>query len=179
MAIDPRPMRRTRRVGSVEEQAFSVIELVVAVTVVAVLAGVLTPMLGRSIGEARRSAAVAECRRICNALAAYREDHGSYPPGLQGDPTYNYANGTAYGYGAEVLNTWLCDGPKKYLSAPIGRDPWGSAYNYHVFTRSDPYMDVVVFSNGPNRVCDSWDGTLWNRARFNSDDLGAFFDLPK
>jgi general secretion pathway protein G len=176
MPIVLRPHRAARPAPS---PAFSLVELIIAVVVLSLLAGVLTPMFGRSIDEARRATAVAACRQICNALAAYRDDHGSYPPGLQGDPTYSYANGTAYGYGAEVLNTWLCDGPKKYLNEPIGRDPWGSAFNYHVFTRSDPYMDVVVFSNGPDRVCDSWDGTLWNRARFNGDDLGAFFDLSK
>jgi hypothetical protein len=40
-------------------------------------------------------------------------------------------------------------------------------------------MDIVVISNGPDRVCDSWDATLWSRALFNGDDVGAFYDDAK
>src|SRR5215470_13035939 len=133
----------------------------VPIALIVGFAGVVVPTLERGPVEAadarQREVAAEECRRIAAALVAYRADHGAFPPGLQGDPTYNYGNGTAYGFGAEVLNAWLCEGGAHYVDAPIGRDPWGCAYNYQVFTRSRPCPDVVVFSNGPDRVCDSWD----------------------
>jgi hypothetical protein len=133
-------------------------------------------MVGNVIEESRRTKAAEDCRRIADALAAFRSDNGQFPPGMQGDPTYSYANKAYFGFGAEVLNKSLFEGPKQYLQAPISLDPWGQAYNYHVYTRSDPYMDVVVFSDGPNRACESWDGNLWNRGKFSGDDLGAFLD---
>ena len=154
----------------------SLMEAVVALSVIALLAGVLTPMVGNVVEEGKRTRALEECRAIADAIGAYRADHGGYPPGRQDDATYSYANQAYFGFGADVLNEWLVGGAKPYLQKPIGLDPWGQPYNYHVYTRSDPYMDVAVFSNGPNRQCESWDGHLWNRGKYGGDDLGAFFD---
>jgi type II secretory pathway pseudopilin PulG len=157
----------------------SFMEIIVAFSVIALLAGVLTPMFGNVIDDSKRTKAAEECRAIADAIGAYRVDHGDYPPGKQDDPTYSYANQAYFNFGADVLNEWLFRGAKKYLQQPIGLDPWGQPYNYHVYTRSDPYMDVAVFSNGPNQQCESWDGNLWNRGRFGGDDIGAFFDQGK
>ena len=156
----------------------SLLRRILPLALIVGFAGVVVPSLDRNAAgshdEERRAAAAAECERIAAALVAWRADHGAYPPGLQGDATYNYGNGTAYGFGAEVLNAWLCQGGAHYLDAPIGLDPWGRAYDYQVFTRSEPFPDVVVFSNGPDRVCDSWDSSSWSRRRFRGDDVGAF-----
>jgi hypothetical protein len=160
----------------------SLLRRLVPIALIVGFAGVVVPDLDRGApptDERRCAIAVRECEQIAAALVAYRSDHGAYPPGLQGDPTYNYGNGDAYGFGAEVLNAWLCKGRAHYLDAPIDRDPWGRAYNYQVFTRSKPFPDVVVFSNGPDRVCDSWDSSCWCRRQFRGDDLGAFAGREK
>jgi general secretion pathway protein G len=158
---------------------FSLMEIIVAVAVIALLAGVLTPMIGNVIEESRKASAAEDCKAIANAIGAYRQDIGTYPPGQQNDPTYNYGNKAYFGYGAEVLNKWLLEGSKKYLSKAIGNDPWGNPYSYHIYTRSDPYMDVAVFSHGPNKNCESWNGTYWNQGVFAADDIGAFYDVAK
>jgi len=154
-------------------------EIIVAVSVIALLAGVLTPMIGNVVEESKRARAAEDCKAIAEAIGAYRVDAGGYPPGQQGDPTYNYGNPAYFGYGVEVLNPTLMEGAKKYLSKAIAKDPWGNAYSYHIYTRSDPYMDVAVFSHGPNKNCESWDGNLWNKGKFGGDDIGAFFDVAK
>ena len=154
----------------------SFMEMTVAVAILALLAGVLTPILGTVLEAGRRARAAQDCKAIADALAAYHRDHEGYPPGVQEDPSYSYANGDFFGFGAEILNRWLYDGPTRYLAQPIGVDPWGQPYNYHVETRTEPYMDVVVFSNGANRLCESWDGHLWNRSQLGGDDVGAFLD---
>lgn len=158
---------------------FSFMEVIVAVAVIALLAGVLTPMVDGVVIEKKRTRAVEEARAIAEAIGKYYQDTGAYPPGAQADATYNYGNASYFNYGAEVLNTWLHDGPKRYLEQPIGNDPWGTPYSYHIYTRSDPYMDVVVFSHGPNQMCESWDGALWSKGKFGGDDLGAFFDITR
>ena len=157
----------------------SLLRRVVPIALIVGFAGVVVPTLDRGARpdeEYRREVAARDCERIAAALVAYRNDHGAYPPGLQNDPTYNYGNGTAYGFSAEVLNAWLCKGRAHYLDTPIGRDPWGRAFNYQVFTRSAAIADVVVFSNGPDRACDSWDSGCWSLRRFRRDDVGAFAD---
>jgi type II secretory pathway pseudopilin PulG len=152
-------------------------ELIVAVSVMALLAGVLTPMIGNVIEESRKTRALADCKAIVDAIGSYREEVGSYPAGTQ-TANYNYGFGGASA-GVEVLNVELIEGAKKYLSKAIGKDPWGQNYCYHIYTLSDPYMDVVVFSCGPNQTNESWDGNVWNRGAFNGDDIGAFFDVAK
>lgn len=158
---------------------FSLMELIVAVAVIALLAGVVTPMVGNVLEERKKQRAIDDCKAIAKAIGDFLAEHGSYPPGVQNDASYNYANASYWEYGAEVLNTWLYEGPKQYLAEPIGPDPWGTPYSYHVYTRTDPYMDVAVFSHGPNQACESWDGALWNRGKFGGDDCGAFFDFTR
>ena len=158
---------------------FSLMEVIVTVAVIALLAGVLTPMVDGVIDERMRQRARDEAGAIAKAIGAYYQETGAYPPGTQADASYNYGNSSYFLHGAEVLNTWLYDGPKRYLQKPIGNDPWGTPYSYHVYTRSDPYMDVAVFSHGPNKACESWDGALWNKGKFGGDDLGAFFDYTR
>lgn len=158
---------------------FSLMEVIVTVAVIALLAGVLTPMVDGVIDERMKQRARDEAGAIAKAIGAYYQETGAYPPGTQADASYNYGNASYFLHGAEVLNTWLYDGPKRYLAKPIGNDPWGTPYSYHVYTRSDPYMDVAVFSHGPNKACESWDGALWNKGKFGGDDLGAFFDYTR
>ncbi len=165
--------RTDRRAG------LSMMEVIVAITVIVLLAGVVTPMVGDVLAQKQANVAIGQAQAIAKAIGEYYQDTGSYPPGMQADQSYNYANPSYFGYGAEVLNTWLYEGPKKYLEQPIGNDPWGTPYSYHVYTRSDPYMDVAVFSHGPNHECESWDGALWNKGKFGGDDLGAFFDFTR
>lgn len=172
-------MRISMTTNGAARRGFSLMEVIVAVSVLALLAGVLTPMVGSVVEENKKSRAADDCKAIAQAIGAYLADVGTYPPGMQADSTYNYGNAAYFDYGAEVLNTWLVEGPKKYLEKPIGNDPWGTPYSYHCYTRSNPYMDVAVFSHGPNKACESWDGALWNKGKFGGDDLGAFFDFTR
>jgi len=169
-------MDRGRRISGA---TFSLVEMVIAVVVLAMMAGVLTPAFEKSLNDSRIARATVQCRRICAALAAYHDDRGEFPPGLQGDPNDNFAESISCGFGAEILNTWLYDGPTKYLTAPIGRDPWGTAYNYRVFSKRGDYGHVVVFSNGPDRVCESWDEVALRDTTFKEDDFGASIDVHR
>ena len=62
------------------KRAFSLIELLVVVAVVAVLAALLTPAVLSSIERGRVARVVAELQTVEVALEAYRTDHGCYPP---------------------------------------------------------------------------------------------------
>jgi general secretion pathway protein G len=154
---------------------FSLIELVVVVAVMALLAGVLTPVVGRVIEDSKVSRAKSDARAIVHAIGRYRLDVGAYPGGPQANATYNYGYGGA-ATGAEYHNAALVQGAKKYLQEAIGTDPWGRNYAYHIYTQSNPYQDVVVYSYGPNGVNETWDGNAWNQGKFNGDDIGAFWD---
>ena len=164
-----RPQSRRSREGG-----FTFLEIIIAVAVLAMLAGTIAPMVGSAMFDGKRTQAQEETKAIVEAIGRYRQEYGTYPPGLRNDPTYNYSDGDPAKMAK--LNEALVYGAKKFLSKAIGKDPWGREYWYHIYTQGNPYQDVVVLSCGPDGVMNTWDGSVWNRGTFNGDDIGAFYD---
>jgi general secretion pathway protein G len=158
-----------------QQRGFTILEIVIAIAVMALLAGTIVPMVGSTMADSKKAQAQAEVKAIVDAISRYRLDTGLYPPGEQNNPTYNYGQGTDSSI-ASLSNT-LVSGSKKYLSKAITRDPWGRPYWYFINTLSNPGQDVVVLSAGPDGTNNSWDSNVWNRGAVNGDDSVAYFDL--
>jgi general secretion pathway protein G len=100
---------------------FTLIELLVVITVIAILAGLVGPMVFRNVGDAKVSAARAQIELFALALDQYRLDNDFYPGTAQGltalrdRPT-----------GEPAARNWR--GP--YLRKAIPPDPWGRPYAY-------------------------------------------------
>src|SRR5205823_6617399 len=63
---------------------FTLIELLVVITVIAILAGLVAPMVFSHVGDAKVSAARAQIELFGLALEAYRLDNDYYPSTAQG-----------------------------------------------------------------------------------------------
>ena len=63
---------------------FTLIELLVVITVIAILAGLVGPMVFRNVGDAKISAAKAQLELFALALDQYRLDNDYYPSTAQG-----------------------------------------------------------------------------------------------
>ncbi len=100
---------------------FTLIELLVVITVIAVLAGLVGPMVFRNVGDAKVSAARAQLELFGLALEQYRLDNDYYPSSTQG-----LAALRARPDGEPAARTWR--GP--YLRKDVPLDPWGRAYVY-------------------------------------------------
>jgi prepilin-type N-terminal cleavage/methylation domain-containing protein len=61
------------------ESGFSLIEVLVAVAIVAIVAGAITPLVLKYVGDARRSRALADARTIGQSLIAFNLDTGRWP----------------------------------------------------------------------------------------------------
>ena len=100
---------------------FTLIELLVVITVIAILAGLVGPIVFRNVGDAKVSAARAQIELFALALDQYRLDNDFYPgttqalAALRERPT-----------GAPEARNWR--GP--YLRKAIPLDPWGRPYTY-------------------------------------------------
>src|SRR5258705_4650312 len=61
-------------------RAFTLIELLVVIAVIAILAGLLLPVLGRAKGQARRVACLNNLKQIATGLRVWADDHDSKFP---------------------------------------------------------------------------------------------------
>lgn len=100
---------------------FTLIEILVVITVIAVLAALVTPMVFRNVGDARQSAARSQIEIFAVALDAYRLDNDYYPSTAQGLAALEQAPA-----GDPAPRAWR--GP--YLRKRVPDDPWGRAYIY-------------------------------------------------
>ena len=100
---------------------FTLIEILVVITVIAILAGLVTPMVFRNVGDAKRSAAKAQIEIFGLALDSYRLDNDYYPGTAQGLMALQTIPS-----GEPSARNWR--GP--YLKKAVPVDPWGQPYHY-------------------------------------------------
>ena len=104
-----------------ERRGFTLIEILVVITVIAILASLVAPMVFRNVGDAKMSSARAQIEILGLALDSYRLDNDYYPSTAQGlDALRQRLTGEP-----EARN-WR--GP--YLKKPVPLDPYGRAYVY-------------------------------------------------
>ncbi len=100
---------------------FTLIEILVVVTVIAILAALVGPTVFRHLGTAKNAAARSQMEMLGAALDTYRLDNGRYPSTVQG---------------LEALRTEPTTEPRPrnwqgpYLRKAVPLDPWGNPYVY-------------------------------------------------
>jgi general secretion pathway protein G len=102
-------------------QGFTLIEILVVITVIAILASLVTPMVFRNVGDAKSSAARAQVEIFGLALDAYRLDNDYYPSTPQGLEALRRLPA-----GEPAARNWR--GP--YLKKAVPLDPYGRPYVY-------------------------------------------------
>jgi len=60
-------------------RGFTLIEVVVVVAIIALLAGILTPLIFKYIDEANETRALGDCRNISTSLLLFHKDTGTWP----------------------------------------------------------------------------------------------------
>ena len=120
------------------ERGFTLLELLVVLTILGLLGAIAVPQAMRYLGTSRSQTAKVQIAALMSSLDLYRLDVGRYPSEEEGlraliDRPQSAPN-------------W--NGP--YLSRRNGlTDPWGNGYGYKVPGRAAP---VEVFSLGSDRA---------------------------
>jgi general secretion pathway protein G len=110
--------RGTRPSGAIRRRAFTLVELMLVVTIIGILAALVIPKIAGRGEEAREKAAYADIHGgIKTALDSFEVDNGFYPKSLQ-DLVQQPSN----------ARNW--HGP--YFDPPVlPVDPWGNPYIYY------------------------------------------------
>ena len=102
------------------KRAFTLIELMVVVLILAVLAALVVPKIVGAGDKAKYQSAQAEMSNIQGMLQHFHLDVGRYPTTEEGLAALRTAPPGLEG-------KW---GPEAYASKDVVQDPWGNAYDY-------------------------------------------------
>lgn len=120
------------------QRGFTLIEILVVITILAILGALVVPKIMSRPDEARVVAAKHDIGSLVQALKLYKLDNGSYPSTEQGlnalvqKPT-----------AAPTPNNWKTGG---YLER-LPKDPWGNDYKY---LKPGLKGEFDIFSYGAN-----------------------------
>jgi general secretion pathway protein G len=131
-----RSINKTRR-----QSGFTLVELLLVLTILAILAAIVLPRMTGSTERARTTAATTQISTLGTALGAYEVDTGSYPRGREGLQALMVKP-------RDAIN-W--HGP--YMEKDIPPDPWGHPYVYECPGKHNP-SGYDLFATGP-------DGTVY------------------
>jgi len=116
----PAPHNPSAR-GAPVGRAFTLVELLVVIGIIAILAALLVPVVSKAMNRAREASAMNELRQLMIAIGMFARDRGALPPSAP-DAT------------EEDVDTLLeALGPAVH---GIRLDPWGNEY---IYIRSDKY----------------------------------------
>jgi general secretion pathway protein G len=102
-------------------RAFTLIEMIVVIAIIATLAAVVAPAIFQNVGDAKTSAAKSQIEMLGLALNAYRLDNDQFPTSEQGLEALRTMPTSG-----DVPRNWR--GP--YLTRVVPADPWGRQYVY-------------------------------------------------
>ena len=158
-------------------RAFTLTELMVAITVIAILAAILIPAANGAIKKAEKAKAKSAAVELANAIRHYQSEYGVLPVAMFGGanllPSAKYADfikmlqGTKTTTGTDVENTRAIKFLDKTDDAGTYKDPWDNDFLIFMDTNysgtithgslgidGSVYQPVVVMSYGPKGKSD-------------------------
>jgi general secretion pathway protein G len=128
---------RQRSVRRITEQGFTLIEMLVVITIIALIMGLVGPRVLNFLGESKVKAAKIQIQSLASALDLYALDAGQYPSSSEGLEALMRRPGGA--------TAW--SGP--YLKGDVvPKDPWGKPYIYRSPGQHGAYDILSYGSDG-------------------------------
>ncbi|MGC2064329.1 MAG: type II secretion system protein GspG [Thermodesulfovibrionales bacterium] len=173
-------------------KGFTLIEVIVVAGIIAVLAGILVPIIFKELDEAKITRAKADVRSIYTAVFIFRKDTGKWPALSadcttpitllegSGDPPGNDIGLLLYDSSvARPFKDYLQQNNGCYTNwkgpymADVTADPWGR--KYYINAKNFPFSteSVWIISAGPNGILDTPAGSLTSVG----DDIGLLIQV--
>ncbi|MBI5633651.1 MAG: type II secretion system protein GspG [Nitrospirae bacterium] len=157
-----------------EQKGFTLIEVIVVAGIIAILAGILVPLIFKEIDESKITRASADVKSISAAMLVFKKDTGAWPMmdgGCAPNVTFLSGSGNlpadlaAMGYDTGVASSY-----DSHLSTDVGgcytnwkgsymavvaKDPWGNSYVTNANAFAVAGQPVWIISAGPNGILET------------------------
>jgi general secretion pathway protein G len=130
-----RSRRRSLRVHG--EGGFTLVEMLVVITIIGLVMSLVGPRVLNFLGEAKVKAAKIQIESFASALDLFYLDVGRYPSASEGLTALAQRPGNAPVWSGPYLK-----------NASVPADPWGHVYVYRVPGEKGPYEIVSLGSDG-------------------------------
>jgi len=127
---------------------FTLIEIIIAIAIVAIMAGTIAPMAFKEMIKAREEATAKELGNLNNALVKFYEDTGRFPLEAEGLAALVTDPGLT-GWKGPYVGT---DGPDQ--EAEVNTDSFSETYVYDLEPTTNPAgaADLILASAGADRI---------------------------
>jgi general secretion pathway protein G len=127
----------SRRADRRAEAGFTLVEMLVVITIIGLIMGLVGPRVLGYLGESKVKAAKLQIESFSSSLDLFYLDVGRYPTSSEGLAALTERPG----------NTAVWNGP--YLkTGAVPLDPWGHVYTYRAPAERGPYEIVSFGSDG-------------------------------
>ena len=131
------PRNRRQHAARVAELGFTLVEMLVVITIIALITGLVGPRVLNFLSEAKAKTAKIQIESLTSALDLYFLDTGRYPASSEGLNALLQRPG----------NTVSWNGP--YLKGNVvPNDPWGKNYVYRSPAPNAPYEIMSYGADG-------------------------------
>jgi prepilin-type N-terminal cleavage/methylation domain-containing protein len=174
--------RRFPNLTTHRPEAFTLIELLIVIAIIAILAGLAFPAVQGALGSGKKAQARNDIAQLAAAVKSFQLEYGRMP--VTGSRTTDWPDApnkdilTALTSSNEVnprgtvfFEPKQAKAGKGGLDAGIYKDPWGTAYRFNLDTSYDNriivnsqtnFTTVIVESGGPDGNLNSTNDNLSN-----------------
>lgn len=156
---------RTQRRVSVPRGGFTIIEVMIAIAIILLLAGIVGLTLFKQQDEAKINITKIQMRSIESGLKEFRRIYGRWPMDEEG---------LAVLWDKEVLDPDADEAKwKKFLEKKVPTDVWGGEWGYRQVSENGDEDEFDLWSNGPDGEEGTDDDlTSWEGQSEDEFDLG-------
>jgi type IV pilus assembly protein PilA len=149
-----------------KQKGFSLIELLIVVTIILIIAAIAIPNLMRSKIQANETAAVGALKALTESALLYSNSYGGFPHALS-DLGPAAGGGAASSTSADLIDTVMASGVKsgyKFAYAAGTTDPSGNVQSYTITA-----TPLVPGSTGQRSFFTDQSGTIRNTSSGTAD----------